>query len=213
MFDFHDVLIALSLVAGSLILVGLIIQSRVSIKVPELIDEDKRSGGYNPRDPLNVSVKPPPHPLNDDDFKIFEDYPALLNILQFSKQSKWTRFDGRNELKNQLSRVLEPHYSVELKEMNIHRVLYRYWWLVINDSRFKTGYTVEEKVQKLLVSAFEAKWGARGLVYPNEAPNDIEDVLYLQIEHMLITFQLTSIGWCREVLYPEEKQMQAKSSG
>lgn len=207
----YDFLLTVSILGGTLIILGLFIRSSATSKSQELIDEDGRNVVYDSRNPLRV--KPPPYKPTGDDFKIFKDYPALLDILRFSKQSRWTRFDGRQELKNELSKALGPHYSVHANELDIHRVLYLYWWLVINEPKFQTGYTVEVKVQKLLESAFEAKWGIRGLVYPNEAPIDVDDVLYLQIEHMLTTFQLTNIGWCREVLYPEEKQMQAKSSG
>ena len=213
MFGFHDVLMAFSLAVGSLILLGLILRPTVNSNLQELIDEDRRNGGYSPCGKSGVSVKPPPRAPNGDDFKIFEDHPALLDILRFSKQSGWTRFDGKQELKNQLSKALGPHYAVHANELDIHKVLYLHWWLVINEPKFQTGRTVEEKVEKLLNAAFEAKWGVRGAVYPNEAPKDVEDVLYLQIEHMFSTFQLTNIGWCREVLYPEEKQTQAKSSG
>ena len=214
MFGFHDVLMAFSLAVGSLILLGLILRPTVNSNLQELIDEDRRNGGYSPCGKSGVSVKPPPRAPNGDDFKIFEDHPALLDILRFSKQSGWTHLDGKQELKNQLSKALEPHYVMHAaNELDIHKVLYRHWWIVINEPRFQTGRTVEEKVEKLLNAAFEAKWGISGLVYPSEAPKDVEDVLYLQIRHMLTTFQLTNIGWCREVLYPEEKQMQAKSSG
>ena len=213
MFGFHDVLMAFSLAVGSLILLGLILRPTVNSNLQELIDEDRRNGGYSPCGKSGVSVKPPPRAPNGDDFKIFEDHPALLDILRFSKQSGWTHLDGKQELKNQLSKALGPHYTIHANELDIHKVLYLHWWMVINEPKFQTGRTVEEKVEKLLNAAFEAKWGVRGAVYPNEVPNDVEDVLYLQIEHMLSTFQLTNIGWCREILYPEEKQMQAKSSG
>ena len=209
----YEILLITFVVVGCIILPGLIFRPRLPIKAQEFIEEDRRSGGYNPRSPLNVAAPPPPWIPNGDDFKIFEDYPALLDILRFSKQSGWTRFDGKQELKNQLSKALGPHYAVHANELDIHKVLYLHWWLVINEPKFQTGRTVEEKVEKLLNAAFEAKWGVRGAVYPNEAPKDVEDVLYLQIEHMFSTFQLTNIGWCREVLYPEEKQTQAKSSG
>ena len=214
MFGFHDVLMALSLSVGVLILLGLFLQSNMTSNSRELIDEDRRNGGYSPCSQPGLSVKLPPRAPNGDDFKIFEDHPALLDILRFSKQPCPTRIVERQEIINQLSKALEPHYVLyAANELDIHKVLYRHWWIVINEPRFQTGRTVEEKVEKLLNAAFEAKWGISGLVYPSEAPKNVEDVLYLQIRHMLTTFMLTNIGWCREVLHPEEKQMQAKSSG
>ena len=210
----YKTLLIILFVGGCLILPGLIFRPRLPIKAQELIDDDRRSGGYNPRSPLNVAVPPPPWIPTGNDFKIFEDHPALLDILRFSKQPCPTRNVERQEIINQLSKALEPHYVMHAaNELDIHKVLYRHWWIVINEPRFQTGRTIEEKVEKLLNAAFEAKWGISGLVYPSEAPNNVEDVLYLQIRHMLTTFMLTNIGWCREVLHPEEKQMQAKSSG
>ena len=161
----HEALLVASFVGGCFILLGLIFRPRLPIKAQELIDEDRRNGGYSPCSQPGLSVKLPPRAPNGDDFKIFEDHPALLDILRFSKQPCPTRIVERQEIINQLSKALEPHYVMHAaNELDIHKVLYRHWWVVINEPKFQTGRTVEEKVKKLLNAAFEAKWG--NPVYP-----------------------------------------------
>ena len=60
MFGFHDVLMALSLSVGVLILLGLFLQSNMTSNSRELIDEGRRNGGYIPYGQSGVSVKSPP---------------------------------------------------------------------------------------------------------------------------------------------------------
>ena len=132
---------------------------------------------------------------------------TLLELLRYSKKP-----DLELSLEEVMA-VLEPHYGYHLRALNVFRIVFDNWWLVINEPLFRTGYTVDEKVYKLLYEPFEKTWGLSAASYPDDAPKTIEDVMKVQLFHMLVQMRLTNIGWCRDLLYPEENQSQDLSTG
>lgn len=132
---------------------------------------------------------------------------VMLDLLRYSKKP-----DQELTLEEAMA-VLEPHYGCHLHALNVFRNVFNKWWLVINEPLFHTGYTVDQKVYKLLYEPFEKTWGVSATIYPDDVPKTIEDVLKVQLSHMLIQMCLTNIGWCRDLLYPEENQSQDLSTG
>lgn len=170
------------------------------------IDEIRAELAETESSPEQVSVGDELSQLEEARQLLQEDK-VLLDLLRYSKKS-----DRKLTLKEVIA-VLEPHYGCHLHALNVFRIVFDKWWLIVNEPLFRTGYTVDQKVYKLLNVPFEKTWGISAAIYPDDAPKTIEDVLKEQLFHMLMQMCLTNIGWCRDILYPEENQNQDLSTG